>query len=84
MKKKTITNEDLMKQLEELKKKIDAQPVPVPVVIPQLPVVVCPGHTHCTCQWCHPQPYYPLQPYYTTIGLQSGTIGGNLMSTNGQ
>ena len=77
-KSKKITNEDLMKQLEELKKKIDAQPVPV--IIPQLPVVVYPGHTHCTCQWCHPhynQPYYQTFPNYTvTSGGTNNMIGG--------
>jgi len=55
MKSKTVTNEDLLKKIEELEKKLTEQRT---VVVQPYPYYMQ-DHSHCTCYQCHPQQYNP-------------------------
>lgn len=69
MSKKKITNEEIFEQVKKLQKQLDMERAPVPTVVyPNL-------HSHCTCQWCHPQP--PVFPFFRYTITSGGTTQGD-------
>jgi hypothetical protein len=91
MSKKKVTNEDLLKQIKELQKKVDENNQIVPYIVNPQPVVILKGHDHCTCQHCHPivnpiQPYNPWRqtPYIISSGQTTLGVGfpGNLVNSS--
>lgn len=84
---KKITNEDLLKQIKELQKKVEESKHIVPY-IPAPIVVSSPCHHHCHCLQCNPiQPIHVVpftNPCYTVTNF--GGVVGNIQSTlgNGQ
>lgn len=72
-KKKEVTNEQLLKKIEDLEKKIEEQKPIVLQPIPYMPapIVVQPCHHHCNCWQCNPHPYHP----YTIMGIYSQQQG---------